>query len=117
MFGWLHLAIERRVRAKSSRQGKLANHIPGWLVRYLSEAKLVKTLRHVYRNSPAQRKCWNEAGLKLSDIRSAKILQHIPFTTGLQVADRPEDYFCVPREDLIHVVTTSGSKGTIRLTP
>ena len=111
MFGWLHLAIERRTRAKASRQGRICNHIPAWYMRRLSQMKLVHALRYVYRKSAAQRNCWNNAGLKLGDIRSAEALEYIPLTTGAQLAERPEDYICVPREELIHILTTSSTKG------
>ena len=119
MLGWLHLANERWVRASSARQAKLSGHVPLWCLRQLRETKLVRTLRYVYRKSAAQRKCWNEAGIKLSDIRSASILQHIPFTTGPQLAEKTENYICVPREQLIYILTTSCTKGlkkTIYLT-
>ena len=119
MFGWLHLAIERWARAKSSTQGKIVNHMPLWYVRQLSQMKLVRMLRYVYRKSAAQRRSWNNAGLKLGDIRSAEALEYIPLTTGAQLAERPEDYICVPREELIHILTTSCTKGlrkTIYLT-
>ena len=119
MLGWLHLANERWVRASSARQAKFSAHIPLWCLRQLRETKLVRILRYVYRKSSAQRKCWNEAGIKLSDIRSAEILQHLPFTTGPQIAEKPEHYICVPREELIYILTTSCTKGlkkTIYLT-
>src|SRR3990172_7182889 len=59
MLSWLDLAIERWTRASSSRQNRLSNHVPLWNIRRLSNAKLVRTLRYVYRNSAAQRKYWN----------------------------------------------------------
>ena len=111
MFGWAHLAIERWVRADSVRMDKLCNHIPLWYIRRLSEKKLVKTLRYVYRNCPVQRQRWNEAGLKLSDLRSAEVLEQIPFTKGPELAKHPEDYICVGRDELIHVLTSSCTKG------
>lgn len=119
MFGFLHVGIERWVRSKSSRQGRISNHIPPWYIRQLSEAKLVRTLRYIYRKSPDQRKIWNEAGVKLGDIRSTEVLQHIPMTTGTQLAEHPESYICVPHDELIHILTTSAAKGlkkTIYLT-
>ena len=119
MFGFLHIAIERRARSNASRQGWLSDHIPPWYIRHLSRAKLVRTLRYVYRNSEAQRKIWNDAGVKLGDIRSAGVLGQIPLTSGNQLAERPDDYICVPRDELIHILTTSCAKGlkkTIYLT-
>ena len=111
MLGWLYLATERWARASSTRLAKLSDHIPYSFIQQLSKAKLVRTLRYVYRHCPAQRRRWNEVGLKLSDIRSADILQYLPFTTGPEVAEHPQDYICVPQKELIYVLTTSCTKG------
>jgi phenylacetate-CoA ligase len=90
---------------------KFSEHIPLWFIRQLSEKKLVQTLRYVYRNSPVQRQRWTEAGLKLSDLRSAEALQQVPFTKGPELARHPEDYICVGQDELIHVLTSSCTKG------
>lgn len=114
-----YITIERWARSSTKRQGRLSNHIPAWYIRKLSRAKLINSLRHVYRNSPAQRKAWNDAGIKSGDLRGAEVLQHIPFTTGSELAERTDDYICVAPEELIHVLTTSsatGLKKTIYLT-
>ena len=111
MFGWLNIAIERWVRSSAGRMDKLCDHIPLWYIHRLSEQKLVKTLRHVYRNCPAQRQRWNEAGLKLSDLRTAEVLERVPFTKGPELARHPEDYICVGQDELIHVLTSSCTKG------
>lgn len=111
MFGWFYLGIERLVRAGASRQARASQHSPLWLIRKVSQAKLVWTLRYVYRNSPAQRQRWNQAGVKLSDIRSAEVLRRIPFTTGPELAQNPEEYICVANEELIHILTTSSTTG------
>ena len=49
--------------------------------------------------------------MRLCDIRSPDILEQIPFTTGAELAEHCEDYLCVRSEELIHVVTSSGTKG------
>ncbi|NIA07931.1 MAG: AMP-binding protein [Actinobacteria bacterium] len=119
MFGSLYVAIERWARSSTSRQGKLPDHIPLWYIRQLSRAKLVWMLRYIYHNSPAQRDIWHAAGLKLGDIRSADVLQHIPFTTAAELAEHPDSYICVAHDKLIHILTTSSAKGlkkTIYLT-
>ena len=119
MLDWLYLAMERRARADSQGQAKGFQEVSPSILRKLRKAKLIRTLRHVYRNSPAQRKSWNDAGLNISDLRSPEVLGHLPFTTGRQVAEHGEDYLCVPPEELIHILTTSATKGmekTIYLT-
>jgi len=111
MFGWLCLGIERCGRASSLRLQRVARYVPLWFVRQLSDVKLVRTLRYVWRHSPAQRQRWHEAGLRLADLRSPDVLPSIPFTTGSDIVERPEDYFCVPPEELLYVTITSGTKG------
>jgi phenylacetate-CoA ligase len=38
------------------------------------------------------------------------VLQHIPFTTSDQLTDDPQVYCCVPEDQLIHIISTSGTK-------
>jgi len=111
VLGWLYQAIERWGRASSARLDAAADYVPLWYVRRLAEAKLIRTLRHVWRNAPAQRRRWQTAGVRLGDLRSSEILPHLPLTEAAQLAENPDDFICVPREQLIHVLTTSGTKG------
>lgn len=111
MLGWLYRGVEHRVRARSGTTAKAVQHIPIWFIRKVRKAKLVRSLRHVYRNSAIQREAWKEAGVRFSDIRSPKVLQHIPFTTGRDLFERPDDFICVDRDELIHMICTSSTKG------
>ena len=110
MLDWVYLAVERWVRANASRTAKLADYVPLWYVRRLSEVKLLRTLRYVYRKSPAQRERWSKAGVKLTDLRSPGVLRHIPLTEGVELAEHPEEYICVPEEELVHVLTSTGNR-------
>ena len=120
MSGWIYLGIERCGRASVPLLTRLADFVPMWYVRRLSELKLVRTLRHVWRNAPAQRRRWEKAGVTLADIRSPDVLRRLPLMTGDDLAERVEDYFCVPREQLTEVMSSSGTTGTpkvIYMTP
>ena len=110
MFSRLHCALERWARANPARLDNRFNLIPPWYIHLLSRTKLVQILRYVYRSSPSQRQLWRNAGIKLSDLRSPQVLQHIPFITADDLADHPKAYCCVPEEQLIHIVGTSGTK-------
>ncbi|HUV39699.1 MAG TPA: AMP-binding protein [Planctomycetota bacterium] len=114
MFDWLHLGIERCIRSSPPLHKHIASFSPVWYVRRLGELKLVRTLRHVWRNCPTQRQRWADAGITLADIRSSDVLRHLPFTTGSDLAEHPEDYCCVPRDRLVHVFATSGTTGTAK---
>jgi len=89
----------------------LARHAPLWAVRRLREARLLRTLRHVWENSPLQRRRWQDAGVALADLRSPDVLPHLPFTTGDDLVERPEEFFCAPPRELVHLFTSSGSLG------
>ncbi|NIA07452.1 MAG: AMP-binding protein [Actinobacteria bacterium] len=110
MLGWLYCSLERWSRSDSSRLDNRFEFIPRWYIRRLSRAKLVRTLRYVYRNSPFQRSIWRKAGLGLCDLRSPEVLQRIPFTTSDSLAESPQSYCCVPEDQLIHIVSSSGTK-------
>ena len=110
MLSWLYCSLERWSRSNPSRLENRFGLIPRWYIDRLSRAKLVRTLRYVYRNSPAQRRIWSDAGLRLSDLRSPQVLQHIPFTTSDALAEDSKSYCCVPEDQLIHIVSTSGTK-------
>ena len=111
MLDRVYLALECWVRATPVRLDRFASYIPIRLLRKLADVKLVRTLRHVYRNSPAQRRRWEQAGIVFSDLDSPEVLSRIPFTTGEELAGRPEDFMCVERDELVHHFTSSGSTG------
>ena len=110
MLGWLYCSIERFARSDPSRLSRHLGRVPRWTVHRLSRAKLVRTLRYVYRNSPAQRRLWQDVGLSLADLRSPDVLDRIPFTTSDALAEDPKSYCCVPEDRLIHIISTSGTK-------
>ncbi len=111
MVGWAFRALDRWVRGSPMRAAGLLNRVPAGVVRGLAREKLVRTLRHVWDRSPAQRERWQAAGVRRSDLRSPRILARIPFTTGDDLAARGGDFLCAPTDELVHVLTTSGTKG------
>ena len=84
MLGWLYRGFERSVRRSPRWLAPRAKHVPAWLMRRVTEAKLVHTLRYVWRRSPAQRERWRQAGIRFADLRSSRVLRRIPMM-------RPED--------------------------
>ncbi len=111
MLDWVFLMTNHLGRGEPKQTARLLPHLPWWYVRRLSEARLLRVLRHVHRRSPAQRQRWLSCGIRRHDLRSVDVLQHIPFTTSGDITLHPEDYYCAPREKLIHVISTSGTKG------
>ena len=111
MFGWVYLSAERFVRSTPRRAARWVRVVPPRLIRQLAKAKLVRLLRYVYRNSPAQRERWRKAGVRSFHLHSVRALGRIPFCSADLLAREPDSFFCVPRERLTHIITTSGTSG------
>ena len=114
MPAWLAESIEYWVRKTPSRTNRWLDRTPRWAIRRTADANLIRLLQYVWRRSPAERKRWESGGLRERDLHSPDVLARIPFTTGPDLADRPEDFFCVPPEELIHLFSTSGTRGTVK---
>jgi len=111
MFNWFFLALDRYGRSNPASMAWRLKHLPASFLRSVQRAKLIHTLRYVFRNSPHQRRRWIDAGLSLRDLRSPDVLPRIPFLDRRDIALHPEHFFCVPENKLTHVITTSGTSG------
>ena len=114
MLNWLYLTLNRYSSSSAARLARSARLAPGWLVRRVAAAKLVRTLRHVWRNSPHQRERWREAGIRLRHLRSPRVLERVPFLEPDELTQHPERFFCVPKSDFTHIMSTSGTGGRPR---
>jgi len=110
-FDWFYVAVDRYGRPDPKGLAKRLNHVPGWFIRRIAKAKLASVLRHVWRNSPVQREAWQKAGVRYRDLGRPEVMQRIPFCDVQHLTDEPEAYVCVAREELLHVLTTSGTTG------
>ena len=111
MLNWLFLAVDRFGRFDPGGLARRMNYVPARLVRRIATAKLVSVLRYVYRHNPVQRARWQRAGIRLGDLCSPEVLPELPFCDGKLLARHPEAFFCVPPEELTHVITTAGTTG------
>ena len=111
MFRWLFTGLDRHFRGNPKALAWRLKHLPGGVLRQVQRAKLVHTLRYVYRHNPMQRELWRQAGIKLRHLRSPAILPEIPFCDRGELALHPERFFCVPEERMTHVITTAGTSG------
>lgn len=114
MFQWVFVGLDRHFRSSPRALAWRLRHLPGGFLRQVQRAKLVHTLRYVYRHNPVQRQRWQLAGIKLRHLRSPAILPEIPFCDAGDLALHPEHFFCVPEDQLTHVITTSGTTGTAK---
>ncbi len=78
----------------------------------LQTARLDRTLRHAYDNSPVYRAKFDAAGVHPDDFRSLEDLAKFPFTTKQDLRDAyPFGMFAVPRERIARLHASSGTTG------
>ncbi|HUU43190.1 MAG TPA: AMP-binding protein [Planctomycetota bacterium] len=111
MLGAVYIALERWMRGNTARISRWLDRMPVWYPRTVARAKLGRTLRHVWDNAPAQRERWRAVGVRRGDLRNPRVLETLPMVTGDDLVERPDDFRCVPRDRLIHVLGTSGTRG------
>ena len=81
-------------------------------LRELQNARLVRTVKHAYRNVPAYKKKFDEIGLRPEDIKGVEDLPKIPFTTKVDFRDNyPFGMFAVPMDQVVRVHASSGTTG------
>lgn len=77
----------------------------------IQDEKLRVQIEYIASNSPYYRRVFKEAGVSWQDIRSVADLVHLPVTTKSDLHYANNDFFCVPRKQIIDYVTTSGTLG------
>tara|TARA_R100000935_G_C2839075_1_gene169957 strand:+ start:815 stop:2098 length:1284 start_codon:yes stop_codon:yes gene_type:complete len=73
--------------------------------------ELQKQLLYIQKNSKFYQRLFKIHDIDVSEIKTAKDLKRIPVTTKEDLQQYNEDFLCVPREDIIDHVTTSGTLG------
>ena len=111
MLGPLYIALDKYGRPDPKGLAKRVRFVPPWVIRGISRAKLAKVLRYVWKNSPVQREAWEKAGVKYRELGSPEVMKRIPFLDKERLMEEPKAFWCVPEDELIHVITTSGTKG------
>jgi phenylacetate-CoA ligase len=85
-------------------------------VRVESE-NLLKEVRYVFERSPFYRERFNEAGVRIEDLRSRDDIVRLPFTTKDDLRKTQSEvgglggHQCAPRESLVRIQGTSGTTG------
>lgn len=73
--------------------------------------RLSETLNYLATNSSFYRRMFDENHIDIANIRSIDDLVNIPVTTKQDLQQYNEDFFCVPKSEMIDFVTTSGTLG------
>ena len=66
---------------------------------------------HAAKSSPFYREHFARAGISAGDKISLAEIARIPTIDKTVVSENPEKFLCVPREQIVDIVTTSGSTG------
>ena len=80
-------------------------------IKLFQEVKLVETLAYVGANSPYYKELFTQKEIDVSKIKHIEDLQQIPVTTKEHLQLRNMDFLCVPSNQIIDYVTTSGTLG------
>jgi phenylacetate-CoA ligase len=77
----------------------------------LQDELLQKQMHYLKENSIYYRNLFAGHNLRFEDIRTKEDLRRIPVTTKKELQAHNSDFFCVPKEEIIDIVTTSGTLG------
>lgn len=75
------------------------------------EKKLQEQLQYLQLHSPYYRQMFAERKIDISEIRTLEDLTKLPFTEKKDLQLHNAEFLCVPREDIIDYITTSGTLG------
>lgn len=80
-------------------------------IKAFQEARLAETLGYLASNSGFYRRMFSDNGIDVSKIRTVEDLQFIPLTSKDDLQNCNADFICVPKDDIVDYVTTSGTLG------
>ncbi len=85
-------------------------------VQALQSLNLQSTVRHAALHSPFYRSRFQEAGVAAGSIRSAADLPLLGFfTTGRDLREDPDAFLAVPKERVVHVMSSAGTTGRSKI--
>ncbi|MBP5642036.1 MAG: AMP-binding protein [Paludibacteraceae bacterium] len=80
-------------------------------IREYQEELLRKQIHYVSEHSPYYKRMFAGQGVDPDSIRTIDDLQRLPFTEKADLQRYNDDFRCVPKEDIIDYITTSGTLG------
>lgn len=80
-------------------------------IKRFQEERLAEELRYLQSNSRFYRTMFEKHGINIANIRRIEDLQSIPVTTKEDLQLHNADFICVPQNEIIDYVTTSGTLG------
>lgn len=80
-------------------------------IKAFQEEKLRETISYIAQASPYYKSLFTEHNIKPGSIKTLEDLKRIPTTSKSDIQRHNDDFICVPKEQLIDYVTTSGTLG------
>lgn len=73
--------------------------------------RLREQMQYLKKNSPYYKELFAKNGISFDEIRCVEDLRKIPTTTKKELQEFNDQFFCVPKSELVDIVTTSGTTG------
>jgi len=80
-------------------------------IKAFQEEKLREMLMYVSENSPYYKRIFAGNNILISEVKTLGDLVQLPLTTKDDLQQSNDDFFCVPKTEIIDYVTTSGTLG------
>ena len=80
-------------------------------IKKYQEEKLVETLQYLQLYSPYYKKLFWDHQIDISKIQKIEDLKHIPITEKADLQIYNEDFICIPKNQIVDYITTSGTLG------
>ena len=81
-------------------------------IKVFQEQKLRELLVYLQANSPYYQRLFLEQNINVASIQTLEDLQQLPVTSKTDLQQYNEDFFCVPKHQIIDYATTSGTLGS-----
>jgi phenylacetate-CoA ligase len=78
-------------------------------IKRFQEEKLKHALRYLHERSPFYKRLFHQNNINIQKINFLEDLQQIPFTNKKDLQLYNEDFLCVPKENVVDYITTSGT--------
>ena len=80
-------------------------------IKAFQEELLRKQITYLAEHSPYYQRLFANAHVNIDAIQTIEDLQSLPFTEKADLQQYNDDFRCVPKEDIIDYITTSGTLG------
>lgn len=81
-------------------------------IKAYQEQLLAEALAYLQQHSPYYRRMFEENGIDIHSLHTIEDLRQLPVTTKTDLQLHNDEFLCVPRNEIIDYVTTSGTLGT-----